>query len=257
MTPQPGRCIVCGTASEAEFCGTCSGRRRRAADLLGRFPEVAYRAGSPVVAGLRLDAAMDALHVAGVVVALDSADAIETTTAHLSALGRILPYAASGVPWSELSPGMRSALGDGAAGLLAELVATFRPPVAVPPPVRMPDGKPALSGCLFCGLNAALVDADRALRLGGTEQAARALWTPLSATTEALGGRRGQSRVSGFLCPSCQRVRENAGRGIGGEVLLKAATAAGVTLPAASVPVAWAVTGDEPGAAPWQHMYLR
>lgn len=108
----------------------------------------------------------------------------------------------------------RAAVPRAARGLLrvlAERVAASAPPVALtPPPAEEAKGSPVEGECLFCGVPAVAMAAQRVVARGGVEQARAEAWTPTSADATVLGGRT-SGRLRGHLCFDCADSKEAVG----------------------------------------------
>jgi hypothetical protein len=122
------------------------------------------------------------------------------------------PDMASPERWAHVDEDVRARLREGAGRVLAQCVALLAPDVELAPPDER-DPRPAIAtGCLYCGVGSVRMTAHDVRRHGGARQAARDVWAERAARPETLGARRRlASRVSGWLCPGCQRAAETVG----------------------------------------------
>lgn len=255
-------------------CSECRSRHELASLLVTGKPN--GRDGT--VTTDRLGAALDALAILGKPMPKQG-DSIGTLMRHLTTPGSLARWAARYAPmwsrgakadernaeaWAHVSDEQRRALREGYSRVLAERVAASAPPVALtPPPAEEGKGSPVEGGCLFCGVPAVAMDAQRVVARGGTEQARAEVWTPTSADATALGG-RSSGRLRGHLCPSCADSKQAVGS-VGPNALERAYTrhmrtiGRGDDLPSLapgehlSGLSAWAVTARTENREPWEH----
>lgn len=256
-------------------CSECRARHELASLLVTGRPN--GRDGT--VTTDRLGAALDALAALGKPMPKQG-ESIGPLLRHLTTPGSLARWAARYAPtwtkgakaddanaeaWAHLTAQQRRALREGYSRVLAERVAASAPPVALtPPPAEEGKGSPVEGGCLFCGVPAVAMDAQRVVARGGVEQARAEAWTPTSADATVLGGRT-SGRLRGHLCPDCADSKEAVGS-VGAGAIERAyerhmrATGRGDELPSLGPDErlsglrAWAVTARTENHEPWQHI---
>lgn len=202
---QPPRAPRPGPPSVVEVtfgrCASCRERAQRAAALLHAHPRVGGRLGTSTALH-QVECALSALAVLGHGVRGQDnpMDLLEYLAAPGSAVrwaARFAPVAAADAalgtcapsPWAHVPDSLRASLRCGYGGLLALRVARTAPVVALAPPVAAhATGVVVTGGCLFCGVGAVSVPAAAVVRHGGREEARRAVWQLLCASTQSLGG---------------------------------------------------------------------
>lgn len=110
----------------------------------------------------------------------------------------------SPTPWAHVPETTRTALRRAYMAHLDQRRAQSAPPVYLGPPSA--DG-----GCLMCGVAGVEISPVDVIARGGLEKARQALWRPISADARVLGGPPSPVPLSGHLCPSCARARNEAG----------------------------------------------
>ena len=221
--PPPGSPRV--TTSQTEFlrCPDCLARLDAASALLDAHPHVLDRIGGRSVALHRVECALGALAVLGhdpgrvelpervLVILLSRLSATGAMARWLARFAPVTardaaPATANPYPWAHVRHVLRLRLREGYAAVLGERVAATAPPVRLPPPPLVAEAGTVRveGGCLLCGVAVVTMPAAAAVRLGGRSAAAWTVWTELTVL-------RGADRLTGHLCPDCERARESVG----------------------------------------------
>lgn len=161
--------------------------------------------------------------------------------------------------WSFVSDAQRASLRAALAAVLAEKVARTAPDQRLaPPPVIVIAGETALPGaCLVCGVDAVQAPAVNVLHSGGSERAARGVWTRHTINTG-----RGSERLAGYVCPDCEAAIDANGNILGPTAMDIAVTrhlgldASPVQSDMLRVDVEpwWASPDPTPSRRPWAHL---
>lgn len=108
--------------------------------------------------------------------------------------------ACSRYAWSHVGLVLRGRLRQAYAHHLADKVSASRPAHDIGPPDPEGAGVPVSDGCLYCGRGALTRTAAQVSALGGTANAQRDLWRPLSVEPSVLGGRPSPQPITGYIC---------------------------------------------------------
>ncbi|WP_062203969.1 hypothetical protein [Demequina salsinemoris] len=207
--PAPGRPrLAADQRSEGydmTWCPSCWERRQEALALVSAHPAVSRVLGD--VALHRVESGLNALELIGARrPRMKSAREILRFVDFMSQAGMDARWAARYAPftladaqeddrnetrWEHVTERQRQAARDALAALLAR--ATERP-MPTPCPVET-------AGCAMCGVGSVYAPPSQAEHV----------WTPVTFTASALGGRRSPERQSGHLCPTCQLAHEEVG----------------------------------------------
>lgn len=258
---------------EFSRCARCADRERAAGLILDDLPRVVARLGADM-ARHRLTCALDGLAAVGATPprTFDAAT-VSALLRHLAAPGASVrwasrfapvvtegarPGAANVEPWQHLGEEVARAVRDGWAAALAERVARSAPDARLAPP----EGR----GCAFCGVSHVTVPAVRVTALGGSEWAARRVWSTVKVSPRTFGGQHSPRPVTVALCPPCAEAVDATGAV--GEPAMRRAFAAhlrgqGRDYDALLIahedvgPVSgWAAKRRKPNAGPWAHLRM-
>ncbi|MGR0219517.1 hypothetical protein [Agromyces sp. ZXT2-6] len=235
-------------------CDRCRKVHDRAATRLDAYPRVQAHMGSRSIGLHRVEAALNALDAIRRDLPIHTDGSLRLLIEHMTATGVAARWAsrfspvrtkdardaeAASQPWGHLTDWQWTDLRKAFAGLLNARVER---------PLRY--GPPIGGGCMLCGVGT----------ISALPSQAAGLWTPATASPTAIGGRPTPERLASYLCPTCERAREEIGA-IGPTTMERSimlhldVRRRSLTATELVGLVGWLASGvDEPNARAWQHV---